>query len=230
MTPLQGVDGGGALVGFGDVDDERQREVEAQQGRQRAEEVPGGRGELVAVEDDPAGSSARPTHGRQMPEGGVADFVAAAEERRPGALDHCRVEGRTHGSSQRARVLVAPQRQAAQGALILGAVVELFVEAAVLHQQLGARRVSSRLRGAAEGVDLVAQRGRHLPTGEARRGVERAQPGGEARLQRGHAFLGGVQQDVERLQQEGFNVVHPRPPPRGRQPAPAHPLRGRGRR
>ncbi len=48
---FQRINRGVAVIGFGDVHRQRQREVEPQQRRQRAEEVPGRRGELVAGQD-----------------------------------------------------------------------------------------------------------------------------------------------------------------------------------
>ncbi len=54
---------------------------------------------------------------------------------------------------------------------------------------------------------LLVQAGGRLPAEEARRAGQRAQPGGETRLQGLHAFFGGVQHDVEGFDQEGAGGV-----------------------
>jgi hypothetical protein len=117
-----------------------------------------------------------------MPERDIADFVLALEERGPRPLDHQRVERRSHTACQRTRVLVAPDRHAAQRPLVLGVVIKLLVVAAILHQKLRSLRVACLLGLTAQVVDLGVQRGGHLPAHKPRRGVERPQPGRKACL------------------------------------------------
>ena len=86
------VDCGVAVIGLRDVDRQRQRGVEPQQRRQRPEEVPGRRRELVAGQDRPVGTATGTADWRQMPERRLADFVAAVEQRRPRAFGDLRLE------------------------------------------------------------------------------------------------------------------------------------------
>jgi hypothetical protein len=71
---------------------------------------------------------------------------------------------------------------------------------AVFHQQRRPLRILSRFGGATQVVNLVIQVSGHLPAHEARRRIERAEPGRKARLKRGDPLFSGVQHDVE-----GFN-------------------------
>ncbi len=145
-----------------------------------------------------------------MPEGSLAQFIAPLEQRRPCAFHNLCLESGHHPACQRTRILVAPQRHAAQRPLILGAVIQTLKMAAVFHQQTPPLRVVHFLRLAAQAADFVVQRGGHLPAHETRRFAQGSQPGGEARLKRLHPFFGGVQHDVEGFNDEGADGTHQR--------------------
>src|SRR5690606_21077528 len=97
---------------------------------------------------------------------------------------------------------------AAQRPLICCAVVHAFIFPAILDQQIAALIIPGSKFCFVQRGNLGVQRGGHLPAKETGFAGKRPQPSREARLQRAHAFLGRMQHDVERLNQEGAGIRH----------------------
>ncbi len=112
------------------------------------------------------------------------------------------IESGNHATRQGTGHLIRPQRHATQGALKVRFGLQVFVVAAVFHQQRCTAIIIRLTRSAADLGDLLIQAGFLLPAEEPRRTGDGAQPGGKARLQGLHTVFGGVQHDVERFDEK----------------------------